>query len=158
MALIEEDFDKSLKVIVVGNGTVGKSSLITRFANRTYTSGYKKTLAVDFVEKGAQIKTKDGEEELTFLLWDTAGQEEYNSVTRAYYRGAGAAVIVFSTTDRASFDAVANWHRKILEECDGVIIVLVQNKIDLMDQVGTRCRDISRARGDPARWCPYMPW
>lgn len=74
MALIEEDFDKSLKVIVVGNGTVGKSSLITRFANRTYTSGYKKTLAVDFVEKAAQIKTKDGEEDLTFLLWDTAGQ------------------------------------------------------------------------------------
>ncbi|CBZ51746.1 Zgc:56049, related [Neospora caninum Liverpool] len=112
MAMLEENFDKSVKVIIVGNGTVGKSSLIARFADGKYTSDYKKTLAVDFIEKTRQIKKKDGgDDTVTFFLWDTAGQEEYNSITRAYYRGARAAIIVFSTTDRASFHAVREWHR-----------------------------------------------
>ncbi|PFH33384.1 small rab-related GTPase [Besnoitia besnoiti] len=147
MTMIEEDFDKTIKVIIVGNGTVGKSSLITRFADGTYTTGYKKTLAVDFIEKHRAIKMNDGSEEtLTFLLWDTAGQEEYNSITRAYYRGAGAAVIVFSTTDRASFNAVKEWHRKIKEECGEAICVLVQNKIDLLDQAAVTPAEIEELR------------
>nr|CEL73051.1 TPA: Ras family domain-containing protein [Toxoplasma gondii VEG] len=120
MALLEESFDNSVKVIIVGNGTVGKSSLITRFSDGKYTSDYKKTLAVDFIEKTRQIKKNDGgDETLTFFLWDTAGQEEYNSITRAYYRGASAAVIVFSTTDRASFHAVHHWHRSVSNDASG---------------------------------------
>ncbi|ESS30513.1 small rab-related GTPase [Toxoplasma gondii VEG] len=147
MALLEESFDNSVKVIIVGNGTVGKSSLITRFSDGKYTSDYKKTLAVDFIEKTRQIKKNDGgDETLTFFLWDTAGQEEYNSITRAYYRGASAAVIVFSTTDRASFHAVHHWHRKITEECGDVICVLVQNKIDLLDQAAVTPAEVAELR------------
>lgn len=73
--MIAEDFDKSIKIIVVGNGTVGKSSLILRFCNGDFTLGYKKTIGVDFIEKKALIPMRDGSpEKLTFLLWDTAGQ------------------------------------------------------------------------------------
>jgi len=58
-----------------------------------------------------------------------AGQEEFDSITRVYYRGGGAAVIAFSTTDRASFEAVASWKEKIEAECGELAIALVQNKV-----------------------------
>ncbi|CEM12335.1 unnamed protein product [Vitrella brassicaformis CCMP3155] len=130
--MIEEDFETTLKVIVVGNGKVGKTSMITRFAKGVFTDDYKKTLAVDFLEKRTTLKSTG--EEITFLLWDTAGQEEYDAVTRAYYKGAGAAIVSFSTNDRNSFDAVERWHNKVAEECGPIAMALVQNKVDLLDQ------------------------
>jgi Ras-related protein Rab-23 len=72
------------------------------------------------------------------MLWDTAGQEEFDAITKSYYRGAQACVVAFSTTDRASFDAVTKWKSKVEDECGGMgrglPMVLVQNKIDLMHQ------------------------
>lgn len=130
--MIEEDIDTSIKVIVVGNGEVGKTSMISRFARGVFTGDYKKTLAVDFLEKKLFLQSVN--EEVTFLLWDTAGQEEYDSITRTYYKGAGAAVLCFSTVDRDSFDVVEKWYEKILAECGKIVIVLVQNKVDLIEQ------------------------
>eukprot|EP00391_Amoebophrya_sp_Ameob2_P013393 CAMPEP_0178998628 /NCGR_PEP_ID=MMETSP0795-20121207/9614_1 /TAXON_ID=88552 /ORGANISM="Amoebophrya sp., Strain Ameob2" /LENGTH=235 /DNA_ID=CAMNT_0020691319 /DNA_START=8 /DNA_END=715 /DNA_ORIENTATION=+ len=128
--MIEQDVDTALKVIVVGNGQVGKTSMITRFAKGVFTDSYKKTLAVDFLEKRQVISN----EEITFLLWDTAGQEEYDAITRGYYRGAGCCIIAFSTTDRDSFDAVPHWYDKVREECGNIVVVLAQNKVDLLDE------------------------
>lgn len=130
--MIEQDVDVTLKVIVVGNGQVGKTSMITRFAKGVFTNEYKKTLAVDFLEK--RLFLDNCGEEVTYLLWDTAGQEEYDAITRGYYKGAGAAVLAFSTVDRASFDALENWHRKVKDECGDIPMLLVQNKVDLIDQ------------------------
>ncbi len=73
-------------------------------------------------------------EDVRLMLWDTAGQEEFDAITKAYYRGAQACVIAFSTTDRASFDAVKKWKRKVEDECGHIPMVLVQNKIDLMHE------------------------
>ena len=77
-------------------------------------------------------------EDVRLMLWDTAGQEEFDAITKAYYRGAQACVIAFSTTDRASFEAVKKWKKKVEDECGGGVnaipMVLVQNKIDLMHQ------------------------
>ncbi len=115
----------TLKLIVVGNGQVGKTSMITRFVTGQFVSDYKKTLAVDFLEKSIDLIN----DQIIFHLWDTAGQEEYDSLTRSYYSGAGAAVIAFSMTDRASFIAVPSWVRKVKSECSEVPIVLVQNKV-----------------------------
>ena len=78
-------------------------------------------------------------QDVRLMLWDTAGQEEFDAITKAYYRGAQACVVAFSTTDRASFDAVVRWKSKVEDECGGggvgrLPMVLVQNKIDLMHQ------------------------
>ena len=73
-------------------------------------------------------------EDVRLMLWDTAGQEEFDAITKAYYRGAQACVIAFSTTDRASFDAVKKWKRKVEDECGHIPMVLVQNKIDLLHE------------------------
>jgi len=129
---MEEDFDRELKVLVVGNGGVGKTSMIRRFAKGIYTDEYKKTIGVDFLEKALFVDSL--QEEVRFMLWDTAGQEEFDAITRTYYRGAGAAVIAFSTTDRASFEAVEMWRNKIESECGDIAMALVQNKVDLLDR------------------------
>lgn len=138
--MLEQDVDTTLKVIVVGDGQVGKTSMITRFAKGIFTNEYKKTIGVDFLEKTLFIDSIG--EEVTFLLWDTAGQEEYDAITRTYYKGAGACILAFSTTDRTSFDNVEKWYKKVTDECGNIVIVLVQNKVDLMDNAVMEAREV----------------
>ncbi|CAH2042150.1 unnamed protein product, partial [Iphiclides podalirius] len=104
----EEDLEVALKVVIVGDGGVGKSSMIQRYCRGTFTRDYKKTIGVDFLERQIEI---DGEE-VRLMLWDTAGQEEFDAITKAYYRGAHACVLAFSTTDRDSFLALHSWKLK----------------------------------------------
>uniref|UniRef100_A0A2K6EPS6 RAB23, member RAS oncogene family n=1 Tax=Propithecus coquereli TaxID=379532 RepID=A0A2K6EPS6_PROCO len=110
--LEEDDVEVAIKTVVVGYGTVGKSSMIRRHCKGMFTKDYKKTIGVDFLE---------------LVPWDTAGQEKFDSVTKAYYRGAQVCVLVFSTTDRESFEG------KVVAEVGDTPTVLVQNKIDLLD-------------------------
>ena len=125
-----EDFDVMMKVIIVGNGQVGKTSLITRFVKDKFDMDYKKTLGVDYLQKLMYV---DGEE-VTFHVWDTAGQEEFNALTRRYYRGSSACVLAFATDNRDSFEAVSRWRAAVHEECgEDISTVLIQTKIDLID-------------------------
>nr|QZX57782.1 ras-related protein Rab23 [Locusta migratoria] len=126
----EEELEVAIKVVIVGNGAVGKSSMIQRYCKGTFTKDYKKTIGVDFLERQIEL---DGEE-VRLMLWDTAGQEEFDAITKAYYRGAQACVLAFSTTDRDSFEAAHSWKMKVEDECGEIPTVLVQNKIDLLDQ------------------------
>merc|ERR1719232_1293162 len=68
------------------------------------------------------------------MLWDTAGQEEFDAITRTYYRGGQIAVLAFSTTDRDSFDAIQSWKTKVEDEVGDIVMALVQNKVDLIDE------------------------
>lgn len=129
-AMREEDVEIAIKVVVVGNGAVGKSSMIQRYCKGIFTKDYKKTIGVDFLERLISVKGED----VRLMLWDTAGQEEFDAITKAYYRGAQACVLAFSTTDRDSFEAIPRWKQKVQDECGGIPMVLVQNKIDLIDQ------------------------
>ncbi|KAK7576060.1 hypothetical protein V9T40_012346 [Parthenolecanium corni] len=119
-----------LVVVIVGNGAVGKSSMIQRYCRGTFTREYKKTIGVDFLERQIQCEGED----VRLMLWDTAGQEEFDAITKAYYRGAQACVLAFSSTDRSSFEAIHSWKVKVEDECGEIPTVLVQNKIDLVDQ------------------------
>ena len=88
----------------------------------------------DFMEKELRLPGGGGEV-VRLLLWDTAGQEMFARLTRSYYRGAGAVLFVFSTTDRASFLELPRWREKVREEVgDDVVAALVQNKVDLIEQ------------------------
>ncbi|XP_072711325.1 ras-related protein Rab-23 isoform X1 [Ciconia boyciana] len=149
--MLEEDMEVAIKVVVVGNGAVGKSSMIQRYCKGIFTKDYKKTIGVDFLERQIQVNDED----VRLMLWDTAGQEEFDAITKAYYRaflhpllflspaylhhagnslkGAQACVLVFSTTDRESFKAIPTWKEKVVTEVGDIPTVLVQNKIDLLD-------------------------
>ena len=105
--------------------------MIQRFCKGVFTRDYKKTIGVDFLERIieyvrqaitfysfhllelSKISRVNGEE-VRLMLWDTAGQEEFDAITKAYYRGAQAAVLAFSTVDRVSFDAIRAWKKKVL--------------------------------------------
>eukprot|EP00041_Stephanoeca_diplocostata_P009290 m.142959 g.142959 ORF g.142959 m.142959 type:complete len:228 (-) comp17680_c0_seq2:136-819(-) len=128
--MIEEDMEIPMKVLIVGNGAVGKSSMIQRYCKGIYTNDYKKTIGVDFLEKKLSLNGED----LRIMIWDTAGQEEFDTITRSYYRGAAACVVAFSTTDLESFNAVESWIAKVEAEVTSIPMVLVQNKVDLIDQ------------------------
>ncbi|KAK2896350.1 hypothetical protein QQF64_006236 [Cirrhinus molitorella] len=127
--MLEEDMEVAIKVVVVGNGAVGKSSMIQRYCKGIFTKDYKKTIGVDFLERQIIVNGED----VRLMLWDTAGQEEFDAITKAYYRGAQACVLVFSTTDRESFEAISSWREKVEIEVGDIPTVLVQNKIDLLD-------------------------
>ncbi|KAM4835090.1 ras-related protein Rab-23 [Thomomys bottae] len=127
--MLEEDVEVAIKLVVVGNGAVGKSSMIRRYCKGGFTKDYKKTIGVDFLERQIQVNDED----VRLMLWDTAGQEEFDAITKAYYRGAQACVLVFSTVDRESFEAVSSWREKVVAEVGDIPTVLVQNKIDLLD-------------------------
>ena len=75
----------TVKVIVVGNGQVGKTSMSTRYCKGRWTDTYKKTIGVDFMEK--RIEVEDLGESVCLMVWDTAGQEEFDSLTSRYYKG-----------------------------------------------------------------------
>ena len=68
------------------------------------------------------------------MIWDTAGQECYDAITTRYYKGASGALIVFSVTDKDSFNSVKKWRDKIRSECDSIPVVLVMNKIDMINE------------------------
>ncbi|XP_064607013.1 ras-related protein Rab-23-like [Liolophura sinensis] len=125
----EEEIETAIKVVVVGNGAVGKSSMIQRYCKGIFTSEYKKTIGVDFLERQIEVNAED----VRLMLWDTAGQEEFDAITKAYYRGAQACVLAFSTVDRESFDALETWKKKVEDEVGEIGMVIVQNKIDLID-------------------------
>lgn len=128
-----EDIQANLKIVIVGNGQVGKTSMTQRFAKDIFTNDYKKTLGVDYLSKTKYIKQID--KEVEFMIWDTAGQEYYDAITKKYYRGSNGALIVFSVTDRDSFNNVQKWKNKIEAECDTIPMAIVMNKIDAVEGV-----------------------
>ena len=137
-----EDLNPSMKIIVIGNGQVGKSTLTVKFVKDIFTTQYKQTLGVDFLNIKKYIKKID--QEIDFYIWDTAGQDNYNAITRRYYRGADACLIVFSMNDRNSFNQVKSWHDKMVQECGKVPAALIMSKIDLKDDIKVSNREAEK--------------
>ena len=119
----------SVKLVLLGNASVGKSSILQRFASDIYSEHKPPTVGAAFttkvisLERGRQIK---------FDIWDTAGQEKYRSMTPLYYRGAYAAIIVYDITDKETYQGAISWINEIKQiEGDKIKIALCGNKLDL---------------------------
>jgi len=122
------EYDYLFKLLLIGDSGVGKSCLLLRFADDTYTETYISTIGVDF-----KIRTIDVDGKLIKLqIWDTAGQERFRTITSSYYRGAHGIIVVYDVTDDESFTAVARWMTEI-ERFAGERVnkMLVGNKSDL---------------------------
>lgn len=127
-----ENVEDSIKVIVVGDGNVGKTSMLRRFVRGEFVDQYKKTIGAEFLEK--EVYVRELNQAVTLMLWDTAGQEVFNALTASYYRGAGAAVLAFSTIDRDSFMSVEKWKQKVEAQCGSITMILCQTKYDLVNE------------------------
>ena len=116
------------KYIIIGDPSVGKSNLLMKFAHNKFTDEYQATIGVEF---GAKNITFDNQI-YRIQIWDTAGQENFRSITRAYYKNSVCAMVVYDITNKESFEHVLNWIQDIKDQSPKtVLIVLVGNKIDL---------------------------
>jgi small GTP-binding protein len=119
------------KYIIIGDPSVGKSNLLMKFAHNKFTEEYQATIGVEFGAKNIEINKKI----YRIQIWDTAGQENFRSITRAYYKNSVCAMVVYDITRRESFDHIVNWIEDVHNQSPKTItIVLIGNKIDLEDQ------------------------
>ncbi|ODQ79314.1 hypothetical protein BABINDRAFT_37658 [Babjeviella inositovora NRRL Y-12698] len=126
------DTKQHLKVVLLGDSHVGKTSLRTQLVHHVFSNAYRATIGGDFLTTALEIVGPDGPVTATLQVWDTAGQERFNSLVRAFYRGADVAVVVFDLTNPESFQNVARWIEGFLANVhvDRPAIVIVGNKSD----------------------------
>ena len=119
------------KYIIVGDSSVGKSNLLMRFANNKFLEEYQSTIGVEFGVKNIEFDNQI----YRIQVWDTAGQENFRSISRAYFKNCVCAMVVYDITNEQSFKNVKNWIEDIRNESPKtVLIILVGNKIDLEDR------------------------
>ena len=122
------NYDYLLKYIIIGDAAVGKSNILLRFAQNDFKSEYQLTIGVEFGAKNLDINNK----KIRLQIWDTAGQENYRSITRAYYKNSVCAILVYDITNRESFEHISNWIEDCLAQSPKTVyMVLVGNKSDL---------------------------
>lgn len=122
------------KFIVIGNSGVGKSCLLMQFLKGEFRDAHHMTIGVEFASKEIRINGQL----IRVQIWDTAGTENFRSITRAYYKGVTAAMIVYDVTSRDSFNNVSFWVNELHENADSnVVKIIIGNKTDLEREVST---------------------
>ncbi|CAJ1938107.1 unnamed protein product [Sphenostylis stenocarpa] len=128
------------KLVFLGDQSVGKTSIITRFMYDKFDTTYQATIGIDFLSKTMYLEDRT----VRLQLWDTAGQERFRSLIPSYIRDSSVAVIVYDVANRQSFLNTNRWVEEVrTERGSDVIIVLVGNKTDLVDK-----RQVSIEEGD----------
>ncbi|RYR49784.1 hypothetical protein Ahy_A07g036303 isoform B [Arachis hypogaea] len=150
-----------LKVIILGDSGVGKTSLMNQYVNKKFSNQYKATIGADFLTKEVQFEDRL----FTLQIWDTAGQERFQSLGVAFYRGADCCVLVYDVNSMKSFENLNNWRDEFLIQaclCSFLCIifaaspsdpenfpfVVIGNKIDI-DGGNSRVVSEKKARA----WC-----
>ncbi|KAK9156268.1 hypothetical protein Sjap_003748 [Stephania japonica] len=118
------------KLVLLGDVGAGKSSLVLRFVKGQYVDFQESTVGAAFFSQTLAVDDAT----IKFEIWDTAGQERYHSLTPMYYRGAAAAVIVYDTTNQASFACAKKWVEELQTQGNtNMVMALAGNKADLLD-------------------------
>ena len=130
------------KLILGGDGSVGKTSMVHRFVDDAFQTDYKRTIGTSITKKECQF---DGlESKVRFVIWDLGGQVQFKRVRQSYLAEAEAGILVFDLTRRETFDNIKSWYKEIIENAPrGMFLILVGNKCDLEDQ-----RMVSTAEGE----------
>ena len=139
MTSIDDNFLTTLKILIIGESGVGKSSLMLRFVDDMFDPEISATIGVDFRVRSINI---DGNL-VKLAIWDTAGQERFRTLTPSYYRGGQGVICVYDIGCRSSFDRLEHWIAEVDTYCtkQDAIKMLVGNKLD------SKYREVSREEG-----------
>ena len=124
----EGNYNYLIKFIIIGDAAVGKSNLLVRYTSGQFKEEYQLTIGVEFGSNNVIISDNT----YRIQIWDTAGQENFRSITRSYYKNTACAIIVYEISNKKSFENISSW----IEECKNtapksILMVLVGNKCDL---------------------------
>ena len=131
MTLKEVNFNYLYKYIVIGDSSVGKSCIVAKYLTGGFEEEFKTTIGIEFGSKDLTINDKV----YRLQIWDTAGQESFRSITRAYYKNSACSFIVYDVTNKQSFLNVQDWFNECKKQTPRTVtMVLVGNKVDLEDK------------------------
>ncbi len=130
-------YDMLFKIVVLGEGAVGKTAIVTRFSHGFFRTDYKTTIGSQFAVKNIDVVDNDGSRKTVKLqIWDVAGQSRFQILRPMYYRGASGGILVYDVTRRRTFIVLEEWLTELRKAINKDIpLVLVANKTDLPDRV-----------------------
>ncbi len=115
-------------MIVIGDTSVGKTSILLRYINNNFSENIKPTIGCDHYEKEIDL----GSNKVKLSIWDTAGQERFRGLASSYYKRAKCVILVFDYTKKSSFEKLDFWKEEIANFADSnILVVVVGNKTDL---------------------------
>ena len=128
------NYDKKVQLLIIGDSTVGKTSILSRYTNGEFNPHYLATVGLDFFKKDEIFNGKT----IRIKIWDTAGQERYKSLTQGYFRNAEGIMIVYDVTNLVSFENLKYWIQSIKTHIDidkgEVPAIIIGNKIDIFER------------------------
>ena len=133
MAASSPSYESLFKLLVVGDASVGKTSIMLRYVDNTFSHSMLSTIGVDFKTRTITVNRR----QVKLQIWDTAGHERFRTITNAFYRGAMGILLVYDITNRKSFTNISHWIKNITEQCAGgdePAIIIAGNKCDLNER------------------------
>jgi len=121
-----------LKMVLLGEASVGKTSLVYRFIENKFRENYKSTLGVNLLKKDMEIDTYGS---VSAQIWDLGGQESFKSLRKLYLEGANGALLVYDMTNQKSFEKLDEWVQSFRDARDDAPMILIGNKSDLKKQI-----------------------
>ena len=131
--MAENEKEEPVKIVLIGESGVGKTSIIYQFIDKVFQSAQQSTIGGTYAFRN--VKCGNGKT-LKLEIWDTAGQERYRSVTKMFYKDAGVAILVYDLTNKKSYEELKSYWVKQVKELSSknIILVLVSNKSDLYEE------------------------
>ena len=132
------NYDEKCQLLIIGDSTVGKTSILSRFANGTFNANYLATVGLDNFTKDETIDDKN----VRIKIWDTAGQERYKALTKGFFRNAEGIMIVYDVTNQETYESLKYWIQSIKthigDDLAHIPIVIIGNKIDIFNREVTK--------------------
>ncbi|MFX0043065.1 MAG: Rab family GTPase [Candidatus Hodarchaeota archaeon] len=130
-----------IKIVLLGEANVGKTSLLYRWIENKFRENYKSTLGVNLLKKDMNIT---GYGEVSAQIWDLGGQESFKSLRRLYLEGANGALLLYDVTNKESYEKLDDWIQSFKKDRENEPIILIGNKSDLKDKIKIKDKDANQ--------------